>query len=135
MRRASAAVFAVALLGVAPAGCIRVAASVAKPTALERQLLGEYERLDDELVWASSVRAAGDLARSFDALKAEAIEQRALQRFNEDDLVELKSVKCIAEALDASVVVRPCELARVDAAAERRIQRVVREENKARGAI
>lgn len=121
---------------VASVGCISVAGSVARPTALELQLLGEYERLDEELVHASSVR--GDLAAgagSFEMLKAEALEQRAIQRFNEDDLLELKGARCIAEALDASVVARPCSLIERDDAAARRVARVVREENRARSAI
>src|SRR5688572_5407356 len=89
-------------------GCVRVAGSVAKPTALERQLLGEYEKLDEELVHSSSVR--GDLAlgaTSFDLLKAQAVEQRGIQRFNEDDLLELKNERCIAESLQATIVSRP----------------------------
>lgn len=117
-------------------GCIRVAASVGKPTALERQLLGEYERLDNELVWASSVRGSTDpAAPSFDLLKAQAIEQRGIQRFNEDDLEELKGAKCIAERMDATIVERPCPLVQKDESAPRRLVRVVREENKARSAI
>lgn len=124
------------LLLLGNSACLRVAASVAKPTALERQLLGEYERLDDELVWAASVRGPGDPnAPSFDALKAQAIEERSIQRFNEDDLAELKNEKCIAEKLDATIVDRPCALRQKDDSAGRRLERVVREENKARSAI
>lgn len=117
-------------------GCIRVAGSVAKPTALERQLLGEYERLDDELVHASSVRGDPSLPPdSYEAVKAEAIEQRAIQRFNEDDLLELKNSKCIAETLDATVIERPCAFADKEENVKRRLVRVVREENRARSAI
>jgi hypothetical protein len=116
-------------------GCIRVAGSVAQPTALERQLLGEYERLDEELVWASSVRGGGDAAQSFESLKAHAIEQRSMQRFNEDDIAELKAQKCLAETLDAHLVGRPCAFTKGDEKATARIERILREENKARGAI
>ena len=52
-----------------------------------------------------------------------------------NDLLELKSKKCIAESLEASVVLRPCDLAGKDEAAQRRVTRVVREENQARRAI
>ncbi len=124
------------LLLLAATGCIRVAGSVAKPTALERQLLGEYEQLDDELIWASSVRGTADpLAPSFDVLKAQAVEQRGLQRFNEDDVVELKKERCLAESLEGTLVSRPCPLVQADQAISTRVERVVREENKARSTI
>lgn len=130
-----ARLFAVLVLAGA-GGCIRVAGSVAQPTALERQLLGDYERLDDELVHASSVRGgAGSPPTSYEGVKAEAIEHRAIQRFNEDDLAELKGAGCIAERLDATVVDRPCALAEPDDGVRRRVARVVKEENRARGAI
>lgn len=120
----------------ASAGCVRIAASVAHPTALERQLLGEYDRLDEELVWASSVRGPrSDAVVGFETLRAEAIEQRAIQRYNEDDLEELKNARCIAESLDAHVVVRTCARVEKDEATRRLITRVVREENTARDAI
>src|SRR5205823_8158392 len=113
-----------------------VAGSVARPTAIERQLLGDYEELDKELAHASSVR--GDIAPNagtFEAIKAEALEQRGIQRFNEDDLAELKKARCIAESLDATVVKRACSLADKDPSAPRRIARVIDEENRARKAI
>src|SRR5689334_6362862 len=109
-------------------GCIRVAGSVAQPTALERQLLGEYARLDDELVWASSVRGGAGDGRSYEVLRANALEARSMQRFNEDGLLELKNQKCLAEKLDAHVVARTCSLLEKDESAKRRLERVVREE-------
>jgi hypothetical protein len=119
-----------------PSCAIKVAGSVAKPTALERQLLGDYEELDEDLAHASSMR--GDLspgASGYEAIKAEALHQRAMQRFNEDDLVELKKEQCIAERLDATVVKRPCALADKDPGTQKRLSRVVDEENRARAAI
>jgi hypothetical protein len=119
-----------------PACTIRVAGSVSKPTALERQLLGDYDELDKELLLASSIR--GELqpaAGTYEAIKAEALEQRAVQRFNEDDLAELKRERCIAETLEATIVARPCPLTDKDSSASRRIVRVVGEENRARKAI
>lgn len=112
--------------------------SAAQPTALERQLLGEYDELDEALLHASSVRggaAVASVAPRFEALRAEALDQRAVQRFNEDDLLELKKAHCIAEGLDAAVVARPCSAAGADPAVARRLARVVEEENRARRAI
>src|SRR5262245_31747944 len=113
-------------------GCVSAVGAVAQPTALEFQLLGAYEELDRDLMHASSVRAPSTPAASFEKLRAEALEARGLQRFNEDDLLELKNAKCLAEGLGAKVVPRPCALMEQDPAAQRRLQRVVKEENRAR---
>lgn len=126
---------ALLLLCFAPLGCFTVATSAGTPTALERQLLGAYDELDRDLVLASSVRA--DIARapgSFDSVKALALEGRALQRFNEDDLVELKANGCLAETLEATVVARPCQFVAQEDATKRR-DRVIEEENRSRRAI
>jgi hypothetical protein len=122
------------------AGCITVATSYGAQTSVERQLLGAYEELDRDLVEASSVR--GDVATppgSYESLKALAIEGRALEAFNQDDLVELEDKGCIGEAKDATVKALPCVFA--DGAGEdatraaRTRARVVDEENRARRSI
>jgi hypothetical protein len=118
-------------------GCIRAAGSVAEPTAIERQLLGAYQRLDRELVWVSSVR--GDAApapenEALDEADARALRMRLLQRFNEDDLEQLQDWGCAAEGADARVLAVDCE--RVDDPTWTRIRaRVLREENEARAVI
>ncbi|MBI2374878.1 MAG: hypothetical protein HYV07_12850 [Deltaproteobacteria bacterium] len=118
-------------LGAALSACsLSVSLSVATPTALERQLLGEYEELDRELVLASSVRGSPAPGGLEDA-KLKAIRARALQRFNGDDLAELEARGCIAEGAKGQVVERPC--AEVDdEVVRRRRARVVAEENQAR---
>ncbi len=119
------------------AGCsVKAAGSVAQPTALELQLLGAYRRLDDELIRASSVRSAGPIDRAArDAVAAEAVEARAMQRFNQDDLNELKAAGCLAEGLGATLKVHPCALVDGDRSVARRRERVVAQENRARRAI
>ncbi|MBI4821826.1 MAG: hypothetical protein HY791_36540 [Deltaproteobacteria bacterium] len=116
-------------------GCITVSLSVATPTALERQLLGEYEELDRDLVLSSSVRGSPAPGTLADA-KARAVRARALQRFNADDLAELEQAGCIAETLRGEVVERDCTFV-VDNgdAARRRRARVVTEENSSRSEI
>ena len=119
------------------AGCsIKAAGSVAQPTALELQLLGAYRKLDDDLVRSGSVRAAGPLSRAArDALAAAAIDARAMQRFNQDDVAELKAAQCVAEGLDARLRRRRCPLAADDPTVARRLDRVVTQENEAREAL
>ena len=127
---------ALSLVALSLSSCITASGTVGKPTALEHQLLGAYERLDEDLVRSSSVRAGGDLSsESFDGLKTRALELRSVQRFNEDDLLELKNEKCVAESLKATVLSLSCDLLKRDPAAKRRVARVVREENGARKAI
>jgi hypothetical protein len=116
-------------------GCVTAVGAVAKPTALEFQLLGAYEELDRDLMHASSLRAPSAPVASFEKLRMEALEARGLQRFNEDDLLELKDAACLAEGLGAKVVVRPCALMETDPAAKRRLARVVKEENRSRQVI
>jgi hypothetical protein len=122
-------------LGLPGAGCLEGAYTAARPTALERQLLGAYDELDTRLVHAASVRGQGRELLSFEALEARAIEARALQRFNEDDLSDLEAAGCVAEARGARVVSRPCDRLEADDLVARTRARVVEEENAAREAI
>ena len=124
-------------LAVGLAGCsIKAAGSVAQPTALELQLLGAYRKLDDDLIRASSIRAAGPItAATQDALADQALEARAMQRFNQDDVAELKAAGCLAETLTAELVARPCALVNdspSEGATARRRERVIAQENGAR---
>jgi len=103
---------------------------------MERQLLGAYEELDDELVLASSVRGDDALAAVPQAsLRQLALRARALQRFNEDDVLELKDGGCLVETLAATVAARGCGLVERDPATARRAARVLEEENRARGVL
>ncbi len=124
----------VAAVVLATAGCIRAAGSVAEPTALERQLLGAYRKLDEELVWVSSVRGPGGAAPELGDLEEQALRKRLLQRFNEDDLRALKSQGCVGEAQNAEVRAADCDDVRDSAWASVR-RRVIAEENEARDVI
>lgn len=123
-----------ALWLVSSAGCVSISTNAATPTAIERQLLGAYEELDRDLIMAASVR--GDVRGapgSWDSLKALALEGRALMRFNQDDVRELKSAGCLAEGLEGELIARPCAGALGDVSA--RVARVVDQENRARRAL
>ncbi|MFO0723135.1 MAG: hypothetical protein U1E65_05070 [Myxococcota bacterium] len=114
-------------------GCVSVVTSAAGPTALERQLLGAYDELDRDLVLAASVRGGAALTPgSPEALHAAAVEGRALMRFDEDDVLELKQLGCLGESLEALLVAQPCAQ---QGAQEKRLARVIRDENQAREAV
>lgn len=116
-------------------GCISAAVSTAQPTAVELQLLGVYEELDKDLVHVASMRGAALGARGADNLSDRALQARAVQSFNEDDVLAFKVAGCVAEKLDGRLVEHPCDFQADDPAWKRRRRRVVKEENEARASI
>ena len=120
---------------IAPAflGCVSVGGTVATPTALENQMLGVYEDLDDDLVYASSVRSNNTIPFSVENARSEALAARSLQLFNRDELDEFKAAGCIAETLSAILIPYKCtaEQDPTDNFEERRA-RIIRDENRAR---
>ncbi len=117
-------------------GCIQAALSAGQPTAMERQLLGAYEELDEELVLVSSVRGGDGLGQvSNQSLRYLALRARSLQRFNADDVLELKGAGCLYESLGVELVATQCELLASDPAVGRRRGRVIDEENRARAIL
>jgi len=114
-----------------------VGGTVATPTALENQLLGVYQDLDEDLVYASSVRGQ-DLSRAsrLDNLRSRAMKARSLQIFNEDELSEFKDAQCVAETRTARLVGHACAMENEnDASFESRRARLLRDENEARTRI
>jgi hypothetical protein len=127
----------VSILGLSLVSCVSVGGSVATPTALENQLLGVYQDLDEDLVYASSVRGQ-DLNRSsrLDSLRTRAMKARSLQIFNEDELSEFKDGQCVAETRNARIVAHVCPLENEnDASFDPRRTRLLRDENEARTRI
>lgn len=113
--------------------CVRVVGSVAQPTAIERQLLGAYQELDDALVLTSSARGPGPAGGP--DLDRQALRQRLLQRFNEDDVEQLKSWGCLGEGRDGRLRELECDEVVQDPTWNRVRGRVVAEENQAREII
>lgn len=131
-----AAVHVGLLVAVAGSGCIQAALSAGQPTALERQLLGAYEELDEELVQVSSVRGGPGLEDApHESLQQHALRARSVQMFNADDVEALKAGGCVYETLKAELAPRPCSLLSSDPGAERRRLRVIDEENRARSVL
>ena len=110
-------------------------------TALENQILGQYEELDRELLLVASVRAAPAGGGGPEAglpvvsrLRDEALRARQTQQFNRDDLDELKAKGCLGEGGDGMLKPRECEASRETSVAER-VARLVEAENQARRSI
>jgi hypothetical protein len=106
-------------------------------TALENQILGRYQELDESLLQLASVRAGteGDGALDQAAFRDAAIRARRVQRFVQDDVEELLRLGCVGEGRAGRLQPRSCEAASQDAKLAERIERVTRLENESRQAI
>jgi len=116
-------------LGLLCGGCLSVKPVVLdRKTQLENQILGTFQRLEQDLVLASSVRGA-PAARRLSPLQREALEALMIREFNRDDVEELKAKLVVGEANNGllAVLVTP-----KDAAEARRVKRLVQEENHGR---
>lgn len=73
-----------------------------RKTALENQILGTFQRLDSELILASSVR--GDQATAkLSPLQREALQAMLNREFNRDDIDALKAKQIVGEANDGTL--------------------------------
>ncbi len=138
LRSSAAARAAGVLLTVSVAtGCVSPRIQVVdERTALENQILGAYERLDDDLQLMASVRAteASEPGPARHELRRQAIWARRLEIFFRDDVDELKRAGCLGEGRDGLLARRPCE----PDGDERRaawLERVLQQVNEAREKI
>ncbi len=121
-------------------GCVSAKINVVdERTALENQILGSYEELDRDMQLLASVRGVDAKSQaqpppSYTQQRQRAIAARQTQKFNRDDVDELKQAGCIGEANDGTLSKRPCELAS-DPAVAARLERVIASENQARSVI
>jgi hypothetical protein len=108
-------------------------------TALENQILGQYQELDHNLQLLASVRddIQADTASQpprFSTIRAKAIHARQTQLFNRDDIDELKQMGCLGETNQATLAIRPCP-EESDPAISGRLKRLIDSENEARKTI
>lgn len=128
----------VLLSALAVVGCVNPRIQVVdERTALENQILGVYERLDDDLQLLASVRepvaASGD-EPAHHQLRRQALQARRLEVFFRDDVDEFKQAGCLGEGRDGQLARRPCP---VDGDARRTawLERVLEQVNEARRRI
>ena len=105
-------------------------------TALEKQMLGEYKPIEDDVVLYTVVRSgnAGETGDQLDPYEL----ARLNQKFNEDELVEFKDKQIIGETSDGMVAVLPGDVGTINTATalEKRLARIlVAEENRDRNTI
>lgn len=109
-------------------------------TALENQILGTYQEIDEDLVLISSVRAvdeSGNLKpQEFSDLQRRALRARQNQEFNRDDIDELKNLGIIGETFTGELLLTPEGNGRAAAERKRRLAGdLIKEENRDRGVI
>lgn len=127
-----------ALAIVLMSGCINIKlVTIGQKTALERQLAGTHEELDEDLALVASVRGGGgvDGGQEADDGRARALAARRRQLFNVDDLVELRSLGCLGEGNDGLVALRPCDARAREPAIAERAARILSQENEDRARI
>ena len=80
-------------------------------TKLEREIMGHYEELDDRLVLSSNVRSESSDPH-LTMKRAEFARQN--QKFNQDDLDELKDLQLVGETHDGWVELVPQKISGID---------------------
>jgi hypothetical protein len=102
-----------------------------RKTQLENQILGTFQRLEDDLILASSVR--GDRPEpKLQPLEREAVEALMSREFHRDDIEALKSKRVVGEALTGLLVLRTRP---TDEAEAKRARELLEEENRCRMVI
>lgn len=131
-RRAIVTCVAAGLLLAGAAGCVTLKPVVLdRKTQLENQVLGSFQRLERELILASSVR--GDRAEpKLSPLEREAVEAMMIREFYRDDIDELKQQQLVGEANSGMLsMLKPPS----DPAEAKRAQNLVEQENNSRMVI
>jgi uncharacterized protein YdbL (DUF1318 family) len=110
-------------------GCISLKPVVVdRKTQLENQILGTFERLEDDLILASSVRGERPEPR-LSALEREAIDAMMTREFQRDDIEELKAKNVVGEANSGQLAVLAAPTEEAEA---KRANQLVEEENRCR---
>jgi len=124
------------------AGCAFKFEVTSQRTALENQVLGSYQELDDDLLMVSSVRAVDKDGKTktveMSDLQQRAVEARQNQAFNRDDIDELKSAQILGEQSDGLLSILPAGIGAGEKASseQRALARLlVEEENRDRQVI
>lgn len=111
-------------------------------TALENQIIGSYQELNDDVVVTSSVRSLDAKGQkkevSVSRLQEEAIKARQSQQFNLDDLDELKNLQILGEKNDGLVGVLPDNVGKVKEASSDNLKLagvILKEENRDREVV
>lgn len=113
---------------------------VDEKTLLERQILGQYQGLEKDLVLAASVRSVDTEGRlkplpDYPPGQRKALEALRVREFYRDDVDALKKDGVVGEGKDGLLVVRDAEAAKLDPKKKELLETVLKAENGARRAL
>jgi uncharacterized protein YdbL (DUF1318 family) len=131
--------FGVVFLGVILAGCSIKAPEVrvtGEKTALEQEVLGTYQTMEEDTWMIASTRAAeGENEVKISPEKKKVLEALQSQKFNKDDIDEFKKLGLVGENNQGYLEIRSLESLPQNDERRSLIKEIVEEENKDRQII
>lgn len=123
-------------LTLAASGCVSVRPKVvSEKTQLENQILGNFDKLENDLILASSVRSMAAPGAELSPAHREALIAVMNRQFRRDDVEELKGKKVAGESLQGTLALRETPETRENAVFRLQATKLVTEENRDREII
>ena len=105
-------------------------------TALEKQILGTYQQLEDESQLIASSRATNRETQTLvSSEKRKVLQAIKNRKFNQDDINEFKKLEIVGEKTDGLLEILHSEKMETDPYLQRLVNQVVTEENNDRAII
>ncbi len=123
----------IASFAIGSASCTFKFDVTSQKTALENQVLGSYQQLEDDLVLVGTVRGPQD-GRKVDAVAL----AKQNQKFNLDDIEELKDAQVLGEANDGRLLLVPADAVKGIAISQEQMtlaKMIIGEENQDRATV
>jgi outer membrane murein-binding lipoprotein Lpp len=118
------------------AGCVSVRPKVvSEKTQLENQILGNFDKLENDLILASSVRSEGAPGAELSPAHREALLAVMNRQFRRDDVEDLKTRKIAGESLQGTLALRETPEVRENGTLKVQATKVIAEENRDREVI
>lgn len=108
---------------------------VSEKTQLENQILGNFDKLENDLILASSVRSMGAPGAELSPAHREALIAVMNRQFRRDDIEELKGKKVAGESLLGTLSLRETPETRENAGFRLQATKLVGDENRDREVI
>lgn len=136
LRPAFLGAFALLTLLAGGPACVSVRPKVvSEKTQLENQILGSFDKLENDLILASSVRSMAAPGAELSPAHREALMAVMNRQFRRDDIEELKGKKVAGESLQGTLSLRETRETRENAAVRLQATKLIGEENRDREII
>jgi uncharacterized protein YdbL (DUF1318 family) len=104
-------------------------------TALEREVVGTYHRLEEDTWMIASTRFKRDDEVKISPEKRRVLDALQQQKFNKDDIDEFKIKEFVGESNEGFLVIRDSEQLKNDLEVMKLVKEIVEEENRDRNII